>query len=35
MQTKRERDAASGPGQKPAHIPGSIDETLDLLAGAD
>jgi MoxR-like ATPase len=35
MQSKRESDAASEPGQKPAHIPGSIDETLDLLAGAD
>jgi MoxR-like ATPase len=35
MQTKRESDAVSEPGRKPAAIPGSIDETLDLLAGAD
>src|SRR3954447_15983166 len=35
MQSKRESDAASEPGQKTAHLPGSIDETLDLLAGAD
>src|ERR1043165_1419889 len=35
MQTKRKSDAASEPERKTAHLPGSIDETLDLLAGAD
>ena len=34
MQTERQ-SAASDPERKPAPIPGSIDETLDLLAGAD
>src|SRR5438270_12471141 len=35
MQTKRETEAAITPERKPASVPGSIDETLDLLAGAD
>ena len=35
MQTQRESEAASTPEQKPASVPASIDETLDLLAGAD
>src|SRR5947209_14962889 len=35
MQTQRETEAASTPELRSATIPGSIDETLDLLAGAD
>src|SRR5947209_13201602 len=35
MQTQRDSDAASGSDSNPAAIPGSIDATLDLLAGAD
>jgi MoxR-like ATPase len=35
MQTLRESETASEPDRRPAPIPGSIDETLDLLAGAD
>jgi MoxR-like ATPase len=35
MQTKPETEAGSTPVRKPASVPASIDETLDLLAGAD
>src|SRR5947209_985808 len=35
MQIQRQSDAANTPEPQPAAVPASIDETLDLLAGAD